>query len=115
MIAESDREGSGTISFETFQAVMAGKMHARDPKEEAVKAFRLFDDDETGTISLKNLRRVAKELGEKERTSNHGKIQAVLVDQNVQRHDRRRQQCNKKPSRTKQQTASRPAQHDQHR
>ena len=48
MIAESDRDGSGTISFETFQAVMAGKMHARDPKEEAVKAFRLFDDDETG-------------------------------------------------------------------
>ena len=64
MIAESDREGSGTISFATFQSVMAGKMHARDPKEESIKAFRLFDDDETGTISLKNLRRVAKELGE---------------------------------------------------
>jgi len=64
MIAESDRDGSGTISFETFQTVMTNKMHARDPKEEAIKAFRLFDDDETGTISLKNLRRVAKELGE---------------------------------------------------
>ena len=64
MIAESDRDGSGTISFDTFQSVMANKMHARDPKEEAIKAFRLFDDDETGTISLKNLRRVAKELGE---------------------------------------------------
>ena len=48
MIAESDREGSGTISFNTFQSVMAGKMHARDPKEESIKAFRLFDDDETG-------------------------------------------------------------------
>ena len=43
---------------------MSIKMHARNPKEEAMKAFRLFDDDETGTISLKNLRRVAKELGE---------------------------------------------------
>ena len=64
MIAESDRDGSGTISFDTFQSVMANKMHARDPKEEAIKAFRLFDDDETGTTSLKNLRRVAKELGE---------------------------------------------------
>ena len=51
MIAESDRDGSGTISFQTFQNVMSNKMHGRDPKEEAIKAFRLFDDDETGARS----------------------------------------------------------------
>lgn len=64
MIQESDRDGTGQIPFHMFEEVMAMKMHQRDPREEAVKAFRLFDDDETGTISLKNLRRVAKELGE---------------------------------------------------
>ena len=64
MIADVDTNGSGVIDYNEFLDMMTQKMAERDPREEMLKAFRLFDDDETGTISLKNLRRVAKELGE---------------------------------------------------
>jgi centrin-1 len=44
---------------------MEFKIINRDPKEEMMRTFRLFDDDNTGKISFKNLKRVAKELGER--------------------------------------------------
>ncbi|XP_027709539.1 centrin-4-like [Vombatus ursinus] len=64
MIAEIDKEGFGTISFEDFFTMMSVKMSEKDEKEEILKAFKLFDDDCTGSITLKNIKRVAKELGE---------------------------------------------------
>ncbi|KAM7000515.1 uncharacterized protein cetn4 [Tautogolabrus adspersus] len=64
MIADIDKEGSGTIDFSAFLSMMTLKMGEKDSKEEILKAFRLFDDDGTGKISFKNLKRVAKELGE---------------------------------------------------
>ena len=64
MIADVDKDGSGVIDFPEFLDMMTQKMAERDPREEMLKAFRLFDDDETGKISFRNLKRVAKELGE---------------------------------------------------
>jgi len=65
MISDVDDDGSGTIEYEEFLKMMTHKILNRDPKDEILKAFRLFDDDETGKISFKNLKRVAKELGER--------------------------------------------------
>ena len=44
---------------------MSERILARDPIEEIRRAFQLFDDDNTGKISLRNLRRVAKEIGDR--------------------------------------------------
>lgn len=64
LMTDLDKDGSGVMDYEEFLSVMTSKMGERDSREEILKAFRLFDDDETGKISLKNLKRVAKELGE---------------------------------------------------
>jgi hypothetical protein len=51
MIAETDRDGTGTIDYNEFLQMMTRKMSEKDSKEEVLKAFALFDDDGTGKIS----------------------------------------------------------------
>lgn len=64
LIANVDPDGIGKLSFEEFLDLMSVKMQEKDSKEEVLRAFKLFDDDNTGKITFKNLKRVAKELGE---------------------------------------------------
>merc|ERR1712098_446769 len=64
MIAEVDKESCGKLSLDSFMMLMGNKMSEKDTKEEIIKAFKLFDDDDTGKITFTNLKRVAAELGE---------------------------------------------------
>lgn len=64
ILRENDRDETGKISFDDYNDVMTDMILERDPQEELAKAFKLFDDDDSGKISLRNLRRVARELGE---------------------------------------------------
>merc|ERR1711903_100028 len=63
MVREMDKDGDATVDFEEFCIMLAEKMNQKDGKEELLKGFKLFDDDNTGKISMKNFKRVAKELG----------------------------------------------------
>ena len=64
MITDLDKNKSGNIDFEEFLDMMTARMSDKDTREDINKVFRLFDDDTSGSITIRNLRRVARELGE---------------------------------------------------
>jgi centrin-3 len=64
LMKKYDRNETGSIQWEDYFEILSEKYLNRDPIEEIIKAFKLFDDEGTGKITLKNLRRVARELGE---------------------------------------------------
>ena len=55
---------STAIDFNQFMEMMAQKILERDPLQEILKAFKLFDKDHNGSISLKDLKAATIELGE---------------------------------------------------
>lgn len=54
-------------------------MGLKETEEEVKKAFRLFDKDGTGKISLDNLREIATELGE---TLTDDELMDMLIEAN---------------------------------
>ncbi|GAA6062706.1 hypothetical protein JCM10212_002257 [Sporobolomyces blumeae] len=56
--------GQLTIGLEPFVAIAEELILSRDPLDEIRRAFRLFDEDNSGKISFRNLKKVARELGE---------------------------------------------------
>lgn len=64
MIKEVDQNNSGTISFNEFTALMSGKMKNVMTEDDVREAFRVFDINGNGFISVEELRHVATNLGE---------------------------------------------------
>lgn len=64
MIAELDKDGSGQIEFPEFFYMMTTRPSDNETREEVHNVFITFDSQKTGFIALKDLRKVAKELGE---------------------------------------------------
>jgi centrin-3 len=64
ILREQDKTGEGLMVYDDFLKVMTERILERDPHDEIKRAFAIFDQEKSGKISLKNLRHVARELGE---------------------------------------------------
>lgn len=65
MIADLEKSAGGAdIDFDTFCDCIVDKLGDKETAGGIDKIFALFDDDNTNAISVDNLQRVAKELGE---------------------------------------------------
>merc|ERR1712142_345060 len=62
-VMEVDLDGNGTIEFPEFLEMMKQKASAVDQEGELREAFRIFDRNKDGFISMKELKKVTTMLG----------------------------------------------------
>ncbi len=79
LMEQADKDGSGQIDQDEFKALMAKYISQRNPEDELKKAFKMYDDDDNGTISEENLQKVAQEL-ELEVTDDEIKLMLKIGD-----------------------------------
>ena len=61
---EIPKDVTASLTFEEFLRIVAPVMPKRDSKDEIFKVFQMFDEDKSGKISFKNLRKISNEVGE---------------------------------------------------
>jgi len=62
MIDEVDLDGNGEIDFEEFVTLMNRRSKETDIEEEVLNAFKVFDKDGNGLVSITELRHIMTEL-----------------------------------------------------
>merc|ERR1712117_97860 len=63
LVLEVDIDGNGTIEFEEFINMMMKKAGEVDEEADLREAFKIFDRDKDGFISMKELKKVCSMLG----------------------------------------------------
>ncbi|XP_059090919.1 calmodulin-A-like isoform X1 [Tigriopus californicus] len=64
MVNEVDKDGTGSIDFPEFLAMMAMKINEQNAEDEIREAFKVFDGDGNGYIDRRELAIMLKFLGE---------------------------------------------------
>merc|ERR1711907_58419 len=78
MLKEVDTDDNGTVEFGEFVGLLAGKMESKDPAEECQKGFAWFDRDNTGLITVANLKVIATEMGDTDLADNEPELQQMI-------------------------------------
>ena len=80
MMKSMDRNGDGTIQFQEFAKTMGGTYYAPKSKDDIVAAFRKYDKDNSGQITVDELYQVMKDF--------RGKITRAECQRMVDRVDK---------------------------
>lgn len=56
--------GQSHLDFYEFLEVMSNRVSSKDNKADMKKVFAMLDEDNRGFISIDNLKKVAKDLGD---------------------------------------------------
>jgi len=64
MIDDIDACNSRDLQFDEFIDLVTLNISSNFSRDDMARVFRLFDQDKTGTITFKDLHKVARELGE---------------------------------------------------
>jgi len=64
LVHEYDYDDTGRVTYRDFLDIMTKKIASRTPEDEIKMAYKLFAEESSGKISVRNLRRIARELGE---------------------------------------------------
>ena len=59
-----DVNSNGKVEFEEFVTLLHKRGKEEDVEEEVIKAFKVFDKEESGTVSRKELKNIMLTLGE---------------------------------------------------
>merc|ERR1712216_90380 len=65
MIAELDKDGSGDIDLREFLLAMQSKIQDAEGEEIIKDAFRMFDEDNSGSLDYDEIRNILSNMGEK--------------------------------------------------
>jgi Ca2+-binding EF-hand superfamily protein len=76
VILDLDAEGAGNITFEQFIHLNTPRLIDEDTRENIDRIFTLFDTEKTGFITVRDLRRIALEIGEE---LNDGDLEALIA------------------------------------